>query len=38
MKHLAIHEQFHHGVADLYKSAIPDDRVDWVFNTLRRLS
>ena len=34
---LAIHEQFHHELADLYKSAIPDDRVDWVFNTLKKI-
>lgn len=34
---LAIHEQFHRELADLYKSAIPDDRIDWVFNTLKKI-
>lgn len=34
---LTIHEQFHRELADLYKSSIPDDRVDWVFNTLKKI-
>lgn len=34
---LKIHEQFHRELADLYKAAIPDDRVDWVFETLKRI-
>ena len=34
---LKIHEQFHRELADLYKAAIPDDRVDWVFDTLKKI-
>lgn len=34
---LEIHEQFHRELAALYKAAIPDDRVDWVFDTLKKI-
>lgn len=34
---LEIHNQFHKELEDLYKSAIPDDRVDWVFDTLKQI-
>lgn len=34
---LEIHEQFHQELAALYKAAIPDDRVDWVFETLKKI-
>lgn len=34
---LKIHEQFHFELANIYKSSIPDDRVDWVFDTLKKI-
>ena len=34
---LKIHEQFHYELAELYKAAIPDDHVDWVFETLKNI-
>lgn len=34
---LKVHEEFHKELAYLYKSNIPDDRVEWVFTTLKKI-
>ena len=34
---LEIHEQFHRELADLYKSSIPENQMDWVFATLKKI-
>lgn len=32
---LKVHEKFHQELAQIYKSYIPDDKMDWVFDTLK---
>ena len=34
---LTVHEQFHQELANIYKSNIPDDRIDWVFDNLKKI-
>ena len=34
---LVVHENFHRELANIYKSAIPDERLDWVFDTLKKI-
>lgn len=34
---LEIHEHFHNELAELYKAAIPEERLDWVFETLKKI-
>lgn len=34
---LKIHDQFHKELADLYQSAIPEEHVEWLLQTLKQI-
>lgn len=34
---LKVHDQFHKELEDVYKNRIPDDQLDWVFDTLKQI-